>query len=31
MSGTLAYFTIVGSAFGVALVLYYGLRLVKLI
>ncbi len=31
MSGTLAYFMIVGGALGVALVLYYGLRLVKLI
>jgi Cytochrome B6-F complex subunit VI (PetL) len=31
MSGTLAYFTIVGGATGLALVLYYGLRLVKLI
>jgi hypothetical protein len=31
MSGTLAYFTIVGSGLMLALGLYYGLRLVKLI
>lgn len=31
MSGALAYFTIIGSAVGVALGLYFSLRLVKLI
>lgn len=31
IGGTIAYFILLGGAFGVALVLYFGLRAVKLI
>jgi len=31
VDGAIAYFVLLGGAFGVALVLYFGLRVVKLI